>query len=364
MDSIQWGEWHKHTDQLFYPGRINDFGMADPTDSVQRFLRHIKGLADAVHAKRGLDPANYEDLFFLVQQIADQERGEQRNAAVDAFGAALRLDVHAFPVNQGHSDGYPSVLTALAAMAGNLIQSVVRHKLATANAPVGLDLIRDVTAREPVTIVTLNHDLLVERVLRDAGIPFDDGFGIPDGEIRWFHEQNLTPRGAPRLLKLHGSINWYRMAMKAGANREPKVVIPLNGDPWHCKTANGEALDNWSGDPLFLTGVGNKAASYNLGIYAEMFFRFHEALKANRIIVMSGYGWGDRGVNTRLMDWLFDAADRRLVLLHEKPEEFLLRLTPLTHRRDWLVQQGRLIEVKKWLKDVTLADLNALLAGL
>jgi hypothetical protein len=120
-------------------------------------------------------------------------------------------------------------------------------------------------------------------------------------------------------------------------------------------------LSNWSGEPLFLTGIGNKIASYNTGIFAEMFFRFHETLKSTDTIVMSGYGWGDRGVNVRLVDWLFASPAHRLIVLHENPDEFLTRLTPLTFRREWLVQQSRLVEIRKWLKDVTLGELDAVL---
>ena len=140
--------------------------------------------------------------------------------------------------------------------------------------------------------------------------------------------------------------------------------MALSGDVWHWKNAAGENLQCFDGTPQFLTGVGNKFASYNLGIYAEMMFRFHETLKATNSIVMSGYGWGDRGINTRLIDWLSGQKERRLFLLHERPEEFVEKQTSLTIRRDHLKQQGQLIEVRKWMQNVTLAELEHLFASL
>lgn len=363
VEAVLWGDWHRGTDQLFYRGKCQDFVMADPTESVQRFLRHVKALADAAHAKRGIDPANYEDLFFLLQQVVDQERGEHKNSAIEPFIAGLRSEVEFFPVNQGHTGMSSSPLTVLASMGCNLIQSVVRHELSTDKTPVGLDLVCELARREAVSIVTLNHDLLVERSLAVAGVDVVDGFGVPDGEVRWFEHSLLAPSDKTRLLKLHGSINWFRMSKKQANESVPKTAIPLNLDPWHCKTAANETLSNWNGEPLFLTGVGNKMASYNLGIFAEIFFRFHEALKSTDTVVMSGYGWGDRGVNTRLIDWLFDDSKHRLVMLHENPDEFVERPTPLTHRRDFLRDRGQLIEIKKWMKDVSLAELDEVLAA-
>ncbi len=290
LDAILWGEWQKHTDQLFYPGPNHQPWTDDPTDSVQRFLRYLKGLADATHAKRGQEPANYEDLFFLVKQMGDQERGESRNAALEPFLETVRSELHAFPVNQRHLMGGLSFLAAMAELASVLIQSVVHHKLATKAKPRGLDLIVEIADQHLATVVTLNHDLLVERAFDDADISFDDGFGAPDGDVRWFEDEKLNPSSKVRLLKLHGSINWYELIRKNDPEQRRRTVLALSGDVWHWKTAAGEKLQCFEGMPQFLTGVGNKIASYNMGIYAEMMFRFHEALRSTNTIVMSGYG--------------------------------------------------------------------------
>lgn len=360
LDSILYGEWQKHTDQLFYPGRSSQSWANDPTDSVQRFLRYIKGLADAAHAKREQEPANYEDLFFLVKQIFDQECGENRNAALESFTDAIRPVIHAFQLQDEQFTGGLSKLAGITELANVLIQSVVRHKLATTATPKGLDLVVELAVRHPVTVVTLNHDLLVERAFNAAPNPilYNDGFGSPDGDIRWFEPDTLNSSGKVRLLKLHGSINWYEMTRKDDPDRRRRAALVLNGDARHCRTSEGEILQNYDGLPLFLTGVGNKIASYNRGIYAEMIFRFHEVLKSSDLMIMSGYGWGDKGINIRLIEWLLGKEERRLFLLHEKPEE----LTTFTYMRDRLKEKGQLIEVMKWMEDVTSADLDPLIA--
>ena len=74
---------------------------------------------------------------------------------------------------------------------------------------------------------------------------------------------------------------------------------------------------------------------------------------------MSGYGWNDRGINGRLFEWILSSSDKRLFLLHENPEEKIKNnsKSAMWHRYDDLVNDGRLIPIKKWLSDVTMDEL-------
>jgi hypothetical protein len=69
-----------------------------------------------------------------------------------------------------------------------MIESTVASLLYCTDAK-GLDLVSDLAMSDLVdelNIVTLNHDTLVEQVLAANGIDFSDGFGGPDGDVRWF----------------------------------------------------------------------------------------------------------------------------------------------------------------------------------
>ncbi|MDZ4289107.1 MAG: hypothetical protein U0984_14160, partial [Prosthecobacter sp.] len=44
-EAIMWQHWHLNTDQLFYSGKAEAWSMADPTETVQCFLRYLKGIA-------------------------------------------------------------------------------------------------------------------------------------------------------------------------------------------------------------------------------------------------------------------------------------------------------------------------------
>lgn len=357
-NSILTGKFYKHTDQLFYSGVNQSLADADPTPTIQRFLRFLKGLADAGFAKEGRDEANYEDLFYICKQLQEHEDGIGRNMSILPFLESIRLSLGQFGINEGHHTGMLSHLFELASSACTLIQSVVRIELHTDKEPVGLDLIPALARGNDTTIVTLNHDLLVERVLKDAGISYRDGFGEPDGDVRWFDEKQLEPQNVTRLMKPHGSIDWFFFFPKGNTSKPPGTAIPLNNRRVDARTSDGFLLSNY-GNPEFLTGVGNKINSYNSGIYAEMMFRLHEALKTERQIIMSGYGWADQGINARLIDWLSKDRKRKIFLLHERPEEFVNRQSPLRHRREHLIEMGQLIEIRKWLCQTKVEDLKA-----
>lgn len=355
LELVLEGKWRKHTDEMFYPGEDEQPYKEDVVPSVQAFLRHLKAVADAEHSKRNIEPANYEDLFYLVVQISDQIQGWNRNCAIEPFLADLESIANRFPVRKG---GYLNELSALAGFSQMLIQCAVQTALSTSKAPEGFDFALELATSSPLTIVTLNHDLLVERLLEESAIPFIDGFSEPDGDVRWADFQTFEGARISRILKLHGSIDWYSIDRKINSHWQ-KRVIQSRKHPSVAKTEKGEVVDDWAMTPLFLTGVGNKLGSYNSSIFAEMLFQFHAALKANNTMIMSGYGWGDRGINLRIVDWLTAADDRRLILLHANPDKLYERGTTFSlHRQRWL-EQGKLIEIPKWLQDTKSADLGS-----
>jgi hypothetical protein len=61
-------------------------------------------------------------------------------------------------------------------------------------------------------------------------------------------------------------------------------------------------------------------------------------------------------MNGRLMEWLHAPGDRKVVLLHPRPEELKSSKSAMWHRYDDLVKKGKLVLVKKWLCDTSLSD--------
>lgn len=357
------GEWHSHTDELFYPGPEPNpvFRSQNWVLRIQPFLKILKSYADEYSAmKRGTD-ANYEDLYYLARQLMDEYQGRVENPAILHFALEIRdkLKDLCTPMPLTKEEVTSELLVRRAC---DFIQCVIWHMLYWDKPPIGMEIIKELALSEDVErldIFTLNHDFLVENLFESNRIDFEDGFGPPDGQVCYFEPSCYDSGSKVRLFKLHGSVNWFFFR-----SRKDKTAIDQYGkseqnDFWHLEDANGNLLMNLGGTPIFLSGTYNKIFDYGSGIHAEMHFRFYQLLKETDIMVMSGYGWNDPGINTRLMEWIYSSDKKRLYLLHRNPEAEIRDKSKsgMWHSYDDLEKDGRLIPIKKWLSELNRQEL-------
>ena len=120
-----------------------------------------------------------------------------------------------------------------------------------------------------IDIYTLNHDTVLEQYLSNADIQVIDGFGLPqENGLRYWNFELLEGTDLKvRLLKLHGSINWFAFIPNDKVGLE-EVAIPPDWDIWHTKDLSGQRQWPAGGRPKFLVGTFNKMLDYNSGIYA------------------------------------------------------------------------------------------------
>jgi hypothetical protein len=212
-----------------------------------------------------------------------------------------------------------SEIGSLGELACFFIESVVTEVLQP-RPPVGFDLIYELAEHpgiEELQIMTLNHDTLVEQFLTDKGVDFVDGFGPPDGDVRWYDERVYAASPAKvKIYKLHGSINWYSILRNGRAT----PAILLGTDTENIRDGQGNPLKTLFRRPSFLTGI-NKAVAYKKGIYADMQFHFEQLLRETEWIVMSGYGWGDAAITLRLDSWFEQSRRNTIIFLNPNPEE-------------------------------------------
>ena len=343
--------WVLTTAETWEPDRGHNAAYRQPP--VQEFLKRLSGhVEDYYMESRGSRP-NYEDLYGLAHQVSDED-GWRDNAAVAPFRLEVRrLCVDLLPPRRSFAD---KPLENLARRSLDFIQKVIATQLITPERIEGLELLRALVQNrgsQPLTICTLNHDLLVEKFL--DGDRIVDGFSPnPIHEVRYFdrHEFAITDCDV-KLLKLHGSINWRVLP-----NDDVGIFTPADNR----KDRNGEPIDVRQDQPKFLTGAVNRLLDYQTGIFLAQLTEFDRALEEHDLIVMSGYGWGDQGISRRLKVWA-SKQDRRIVLLHEEPEN-LQAARPLQHSFDRLVKDRRLILIRKWMKDVGIDEIQAALSGL
>jgi hypothetical protein len=223
----------------------------------------------------------------------------------------------------------------------------------------GLNLLLELSADPAVqelNIATLNHDTLVEQILTANGVELADGFGAPDGDVRWSDDRVYDdPRVRVRLLKLHGSLDWYSFKYRQGW----KTALLMGRDPSDAHDGSGELLVAERTSPSFLSGL-NKSVSYHRGVYADVHFRFLELLRRCNRMIMSGYGWGDTAINFQLETWLDNLRGNKLFLLHQEPRQLVDRSVTMATSYDGWLRSRRLVTLEQWLADTSLSDLKRL----
>lgn len=172
-----------------------------------------------------------------------------------------------------------------------------------------------------IEIFTLNHDLLIERILQNAGIAFSSGFApISRDLLCWDRQKFARSRRKIRLLKLHGSVDWYTVRFSPSGTAH--VSVATNGDIEQARGPEQEVARLLNGGPEMLIGTFNKMLEYTMGIYADLFCAFRTALRRMDRLVVSGYSFGDKGVNASIAEWIRGASNRRVLIIAPNADDF------------------------------------------
>lgn len=361
-ENILYDEYHMHTDSTFYKGKGQSFsGGFEKTARIQDFLKTLKKEIDANNNQR---ESNYEDLYYVCNQIYEHSLGEFENPLIVPFLSDFRSNnfelfetIHVM----GSMEFDYRILSHYSLI---FIQCVVWDSLSFNNEPIGFKLLIDILKSNKVEqnfLVTLNHDLLLEILLKQHELPYDDGFTHTDGDVIYFDRCAFkSSKHKIQLIKLHGSLDWFRFSSyDENGTRKINYAKTLNNDRWHCRNNDGELLVNLDGIPRFLTGTNNKLLDYTLDFYKILQNKFSEILSQNSKVLISGYGWNDIGVNKFLFSWIDSKPENTIILLHRNPEELRANSkSALIYRFDELKKSGKLILVEKWLCDLDLQNLQ------
>jgi hypothetical protein len=360
------GDWFMHSDSNFYRGKSHNAYDAkfDITPKLQSLLKYIAEYSTDYLKNRRKNDVNYEDIFYLVKQIHNEAMHESDNPAIKLFIEHLNNKYNFINNPDFKIHGHSQKLSDVFWKCEDFINCVIWSLLSTNNFPIGFDFIGELINKkemENINIVTLNHDLLVEKYLNKLGYKYIDGFSKSDGDFCLFMPQLYDEQAEKiKLFKLHGSLDWYRIRdyIEEEETTYDLYAKIVNNDHWHCKNSKGKMLSVLESYPIFLTGTYNKQSDYSWGIIRYVHLKFFEQLSKNNIIIMSGYGWNDKGINTYLFEWIMTSQKRKLILLHENPESLKESKSAMWHRYEDLIKWGRLIPIKKWMSDIKLDDIT------
>jgi len=338
--SLLAGGWRQYASdgQRFYKAEPSD---SSPVGREQALIRILcDQIQETVRSSEGRNPT-YEDYYDCLMQVQQYFSGHANPLITQAVVQLRDASSH---IHARMRESTNNQFDFLASKACDLIQWVVYDALTNVTQPVGLDLLSE-TARQfgQVDVFTLNHDLLAEKQFENAGINYCDGFGKKQKDAYPFASSWKTGK-APgcRLLKLHGSINWHW-------DHKHSRYLKIDGDV----DSNENRTSGLSLLPLasFLTGSQVKEQAYGTGLYGIIFRKFHDLLEEHHTLISSGYGWGDNGINSRVLEWLDARSKNRLVILHNEAESHDILRNKLFWRFRWsdYPKEGKIIHIQRWL---------------
>ena len=113
--------------------------------------------------------------------------------------------------------------------------------------------------------------------------------------------------------------------------------------------------------PLFLIGTHNKPLEYTNSVYEDLHAQLYLALKNVRRLIVCGYGFNDKGINTRLIHWMSRSDNHRIVLIHKNPEDCISNARGAIER-EWHYWGTRTNSVRQWAEDVAWSELRKTIA--
>lgn len=320
------------------------------------FVNHLRAITDCYfdHYVVSGRRTTYEDVAHFAAQVRDGIGGgsvaEYENPALAPLLVMLQRDLELAPEE----------LKRRASEAHDYICDTVWHLLSrdvdatsTQHLHAIADACRDLGS---VDLFDLNHDRVLETALAAADLHVSDGFTAIDGELAWWTD--ALEEESIRHFKLHGSIMWFRRRISDGRDR---VARSANPDHEHALNADGGMAEITTDPrPLMLVGTFDKSFGYARQVFADQHLRFHQSLKAATRVVVIGYGFGDKAINTGLIGWLEDAEDRRLIVAHGNLSA-LRRDARGATGNNWSrwEAEGRLVTVEQWVESLTYQDLQA-----
>lgn len=314
-------ECYRHTDGRYvfapYPSNRSK-RYTEPVSIIKEYLRFLKRVISQYYKDKKV--LNYEDLFYMVSQIADAESGEYDNPAIQPLLDKIR--------SEGFLDSWEKMGSkgeGLFEEARYYITDAVRHKLWLPLPEDTTYLFADASRDKRVNMLdlfSLNHDLLLEQYFMKNNISIIDGFTTSNRDLRHW-QASLYVKDEPklRLYKLHGSINWCRVRNEANPLYSQQIVVAT--DPDYAKDKKGNyltLLDKRS----FLIGTVNKILEYTVkDIYFQLSRVFRQHLHVSSRLIVSGYSFGDKGINSVLINWLLSNENNLMLIIH--PDISLLR---------------------------------------
>jgi NAD-dependent SIR2 family protein deacetylase len=355
-------------DGFYCVGAALNAGGDEKSAEIACFVRLVKAQLDAwFHDRDWLSgirhEASYEDLFYVVWQINRLFDRQTINPALIPAADAIRA---AFRAHKPQADFKETCEVAERYMIDILSSLLADRSSTPEQRETQFALVNEVYQRRQLhAVFTLNYDILLERFFDDRKIPFQDGFGDPsretprEGPFNGDFLASNEPDKAP-LLKLHGSLNWYRTVEKR--------VVKYTG-------ANGDDKATWNFErclpprtPMILAGTHNKTTAYYSKVFVPLHHAFCQLLADTDVLIVAGCSLSDEGVDLMLRECSQDQPTTKIVIINpQEQQEFEARLRGNQFYQHWLQnlpEDGRRYRyIPRKFSDTHWADLEPFLSA-
>ena len=199
-----------------------------------------------------------------------------------------------------------------------------------------------------IMVHTLNHDLLFEFFGRKTGLwqYFSDGYSDVNSpyfgevnvrteitknyKVRLRYFQNIFDKEIS-LFKLHGSVDTYAFDLSTTTNDRTRIKSDYAVQDYF-----KEVIDEESGEysytrgfqqvyPDFLSGTTEKIRNYGDEYYTILFNHLKENLKSSEKLIVTGYGFGDSGINEILEECFLKEGKQMIVINPSRPNSPLIK---------------------------------------
>lgn len=266
-------------------------------------------------------------MYYLAAQVRDEIREDFPNPLVWKKVQTLFHQEECRELKRGGSrhpgvrkrDAEALIHSAVPYIEGVVSSLLSRHPACTAH----LRLVGEACyarGTQNVSIATLNHDHVIDTYLKENRICYDDGFTDEDADgIRHLRHgiSNYSQRdGQVRIMKLHGAVDWRYHWATGDPGSKTVVSVPHRHGVGPARL-NGHHL----GPPLIQIGTYNKILAYVFHRHLTgLQSQFLRSLDSADLLVVSGYSFGDDGINWRVREWADGPKGRGLVVVDPQPE--------------------------------------------
>ena len=241
----------------------------------KRILTTVKSIFD------GSDDAQIED---YLSEIVDLLSVTDRRADHGAKQNAVMLGEASYTATQFRS-ATNQIKRAIASLIEKKVNiDIHRNFVTSVHQPVRVG--RPATS-PPVDYLVLNYDTIVEDALALEKIPYADG--INGGATGWWDLDTFDLDGLyARVIKLHGSINWYATL----------------DDPLPRRIASNLQVQDEADQRILIWPASTKYREAQLDPFAQLADRARKAMRPDagtqRLLVICGYSFGDTHINLEI----------------------------------------------------------------